>query len=397
MVGSHIILESELESQLVMTASQQGMDLADSARRDEMRRDLLDQMVSDRLMLIQAERDTAISVSDAEVERELEEHITRIQSQFPSPEDFYKQLAAEGLTLAELRRRYRTEVRNQLLKQKLIQSRVRDVEVSAPEVDAFYERFRDSLPQQVAGVHLWTILHPVVLSDATIDSITRFAESLRDSITAGTPFEDLARRYSADGSASSGGDLGWFGKGVMVPEFERAAFGLAKGEVSGVVKTQFGLHIIKSLDRDGGRVHAEHILLRIRYSPEDLEHALSEARAIRDRLVAGEDFGALAKQFSIDSTTASSGGDLGWIALSSLPENFAAGIGTLPAGSFPDPIAADEGIHVLKIVDRRDDRPYDLELDRKDLTEMARREKTGRTVEEWVQRLRQDYYVDVRL
>ena len=396
-VGSHIILESELESQLAMTASQQGMDLSDPARRDEMKRDLLDQMVNDRLMLIQAERDTSISVSDNEVERELETHITRIQSQFPSPEDFYKQLAAEGLTLAELRRRYRAEVKNQLLKQKLIQSRVRDVEVSAPEVDAFYERFRDSLPNQVAGVHLWTILFPVVLSDATVDSITHFAESLRDSIAAGTSFEDLARRYSADGSASSGGDLGWFGKGVMVPDFERAAFGLAKGEVSGVVKTQFGLHLIKSLDRDGSRVHAEHILLRIRYSPMDLEHALSEARGIRDRLVAGEDFGALAKQFSVDSTTASSGGDLGWVALSSLPENFAAAIGTLPAGTFPDPVPADEGIHVLKIVERRDDRPYDLNLDRKELTEMARREKTGRKVDEWVERLRQDYYVDVRL
>lgn len=396
-VGTHIILESELESQLAMTASQQGVDLTDPARRDEMKRELLDQMVSDRLMLIQAERDTSISVSDNEVERELETHINRIQSQFPSPEDFYKQLAAEGLTLAELRRRYRQEVRNQLLKQKLISSRVRDVEVSAPEVDAFYERFRDSLPNQVAGVHLWTILIPVVLSDATVDSITRFAESLRDSIAAGTSFEDLARRYSADGSASSGGDLGWFGKGVMVSDFERAAFGLAKGEVSGVVKTQFGLHLIKSLDRDGTRVHAEHILLRIRYSPVDLEHALSDAKALRERLVAGEDFGALAKQFSVDSTTASSGGDLGWIALSSLPENFALAIGTLPAGSFPDPVPADEGIHVLKIVERRDDRPYDLNLDRKELTEMARREKTGRKVDEWVERLRQDYYVDVRL
>lgn len=396
-VGSHIILESELESQLVLTATQQQVDLTDSTRKDEMRRNLLDQMVSDRLMLIQAERDTSISVSDNEVERELEDHLRRIESQFSSPEDFYKQLAAEGLTLAELRRRYRQEVRNQLLKQKLIQSRVRDVVVSAPEVDDFFARFRDSLPQQVAAVHLWTILYPVKLSDATVDSITRFAESLRDSVAQGTSFEDLARRYSTDGSASSGGDLGWFGRGVMVPDFERAAFGLAKGEVSGVVRTQFGLHLIKSIDRDGSRVHAEHILLRLKYSPEDLEGALAAARTLKDRLVAGEDFGALAKQYSVDSTTASSGGDLGWIPLTNLPENFAAAIGTEPAGSILDPLPSDEGIHVLKVVERRDDRPYDLELDRKELTEMARREKTGRKVEAWVEKLRQDYYVDVRL
>jgi len=396
-VGPHIILESELESQLVLSATQQQVDLSVPETRDRMRRELLEQMVSDRLMLIQAERDTSIKVSDAEVERELESHLARIQSQFSSPDDFYKQLAAEGLSLAELRRRYRREVKNQLLKQKLIQSRVRDVEVSAPEVDAFFAQYRDSLPQQVAAVHLWSILYPVNVSEHTVDSMKAFAESLRDSIGAGASFEELARRYSADGSAASGGDLGWFGKGAMVPEFERAAFGLAQGEVSGVVRTQFGFHLIKSLERDGSRVHAEHILLRIRYSPEDLELAQAQAREIRNRLEAGEDFGALAKQYSVDSSTASSGGDLGWVPLSALPENFAVAIGTHPAGTLLDPVAADEGVHILKIVERRDDRPYDLELDRKDLTEMARREKTGRLVEAWVSELRRNYYVDIRL
>ena len=396
-VGPHIILESELESQLVLSATQQQVDLSVPETRDRMRRELLDQMVSDRLMLIQAERDTSIKVSDAEVERELESHLARIQSQFSSPDDFYKQLAAEGLSLAELRRRYRREVKNQLLKQKLIQSRVRDVEVSAPEVDAFFAQYRDSLPQQVAAVHLWSILYPVNVSEHTVDSMKAFAESLRDSIGAGASFEELARRYSADGSAASGGDLGWFGKGAMVPEFERAAFGLAQGEVSGVVRTQFGFHLIKSLERDGSRVHAEHILLRIRYSPEDLELAQAQAREIRNRLEAGEDFGALAKQYSVDSSTASSGGDLGWVPLSALPENFAVAIGTHPAGTLLDPVAADEGVYILRVVERRDDRPYDLELDRKDLTEMARREKTGRLVEAWVSELRRNYYVDIRL
>jgi parvulin-like peptidyl-prolyl isomerase len=83
--------------------------------------------------------------------------------------------------------------------------------------------------------------------------------------------------------------------------------------------------------------------------------------------------------------------------LSSLPENFAAAVGTYPAGTLLDPVAAEEGVHIVKIAERRDDRPYDLELDRKELTEMARREKTSRKVDEWVAQLRKDYYVDVRL
>jgi peptidyl-prolyl cis-trans isomerase SurA len=396
-VGGHIILESELQSQVVLQAQAEKVDLDSPGALAELEKRLLDQMVSDRLMLIQAERDTAIRVSDTEVERELDSHLARIQGQFPSPDDFYKQLSAEGLSLAELRRRYRREVKNQLLKQKLIQSRVREVEVSAPEVDAFFQKYQDSLPSQVAAVHLWSILYPVELSEATTDSIAKLAQSLHDSLSAGASFADLARRYSGDGSATSGGDLGWFGRGVMVPEFERAAFGLAQGEISGVVKTQFGFHIIKSLERSNDRVHAAHILLSSRYAPDDLERALAKAREICAALAAGADFGALAKQHSKDSLTATHGGDLGWIPLADLPENFALAVGTHPAGTVLDPIPAEAGIHLVKIAERRDDRPYDLELDRKDLTEMARREKTGRKVEEWVTQLRQEYYVDVRL
>jgi peptidyl-prolyl cis-trans isomerase SurA len=396
-VGHHIILDSELESQLTLAATQQQIDLSQPGLKDELRADLLDQMISDRLMLIQAERDTLITVSDPEVERELDTHLERIQSQFPSPEDFYKQLAAEGLSLPELRRRYRREVRNQLLKQRLIQSRVRDVEVSAPEVDAFYNEFKDSLPDQVAAVHLQTILIKVEVSRHTLDSVQAFASLIRDSIEAGASFADMARRYSSDGSAESGGDLGWFGRKVMVPEFERAAFGLAVGEISGPVKTQFGYHLISCLEREREKVHAAHILFRTSPAGDDQEQALAEARALRERLANGADFAALAKEFSADSATAAAGGDLGWIPLGSLPQNFAAAIGTNGAGSLLDPVPAEEGIHLIRVADRRDDRPYDLMLDRAEITEMAKREKTGRLVEEWVTELRDEIYVDVRL
>jgi len=227
--------------------------------------------------------------------------------------------------------------------------------------------------------------------------VQTFASLIRDSIEAGASFGDMARRYSSDGSAESGGDLGWFGRKVMVPEFERAAFGLAVGEISGTVKTQFGYHLIKCLARERERVHAAHILFRTSPTSVDQEEALVLAREIREQLVDGADFATLAKEHSVDSATAASGGDLGWIPLSSLPANFAAAIGTSGAGSLLEPVSAEEGIHIIKVAERRDDRPYDLELDRAEITEMARREKTGRFVEEWVMELRNEIYVDVRL
>jgi peptidyl-prolyl cis-trans isomerase SurA len=348
-------------------------------------------------MLIQAERDTSIKVSDREVEQELDTHLQRIQGQFPSPEDFYKQLSQEGLTLPELRRRYRREVRNQLLKQKLIEKRVRSIEISAPEVDAFYAVFKDSLPEQIAAVHLADILLRVTASDHTADSVRAIAQAVLDSLYAGADFGEMAQHHSDDPTGAQGGDLGWFGRGVMVPEFERAAFGLPVGEVSGLVRTQFGFHIIKSLERQGDRVHAAHILFRTLPSEADMADAMAEARKLRDSLAAGVEFAALAKRYSGDSATAAGGGDLGWIPLATLPEPFASSVGTYPGGTILDPVQAEDGIHLIKIEARRTDRPYDLELDRTEITEMAKREKTGRVVEEWVAELRDEIYVDIRL
>lgn len=396
-VGHHIILASELENQLVEYAAAERLDISVAAVRDPLETELLDQMVNDRLMLIQAERDTSIQASDHAVEDQLKDHLQRIQSQFPSPEDFYKQLAREGMTMAELKRKYRREVRDQILKNKLIDSRLRSVDISAPEVDLFYAEYKDSLPAQVAAVHLLDIRLAVELSESTIDSVKTLAQAVLDSILAGADFEAMARRYSGDPSGKGGGDLGSFGRGAMVPEFEKAAFGLAVGELSGVVQTEFGYHLIKSLGRDRGKVHAAHILFRAAPSASDIEMHMQEARDIRTRLLEGENFGSLAKEFSSDSATAAGGGDLGWIPLTVLPEPFKSSVGQYPAGTFLDPLGADDGIHIVKIQERREDRPFDLKLDRKEITEFARRHKTGVVVKDWVAELRAEIYVDIRL
>jgi len=396
-VGHQIILQSELDAQLAMQAAQAKLDLSDSAKAAEAREALLDQMVQDRLMLIEAERDTSLKVADRDVEKELDNHLARVQSQFPSPEDFYKQLAAEGLTLPELRRRYRDEVRNQLLKQKLIEKKVRTVEVSPPEVADFYQRYKDSLPDQPPMIHIAQILFPIPLSDATLDSVRAIGEVLLDSLQAGVRFAELAMRYSDDGSASSGGDLGWFGRGVMLPAFEKAAFGLASGQTSGLVQTRYGFHIIRSIERSQDRVHVAHILLRTLPSEEDLRRARAVADSVSEAIENGADFAALAKRYSIDSTTAAQGGDLGRVPVDALQEPFASAISGHPGTGLLAPVAADDGLHLIDILGREESRPYDPQKDRQALTEMARREKTGRIVEEWVKELRDKIYVEVRL
>jgi peptidyl-prolyl cis-trans isomerase SurA len=397
LVGHQIILQSDLDAQVALQSAQQRIDLEDSVRREAFTRELLDQMVQDRLMLIQAERGSALKVSDQDVDAELDEHIKRIQSQFASQEDFFKQLADEGLTVTELRRRYRSEVKNQLLKQKLIDQKLRSVAVSPPEVDEFYATYKDSLPTQPAAVHLADIVLAIDVGASTIDSVRARAQAVSDSIFAGANFEEMARRYSSDASAQSGGDLGWFGRGVMVPAFERAAFGLSVGEVSGLVQTKFGFHLIKSLERSENRVHAAHVLFRTTPTEADLAVSRERADSIWQALQSGADFSALVKQYSADSVSAAQGGDLGWVPTQSLQEPFVSTIGSEPGGTILGPVASADGIHIIKIVERREEKPYDPVTDRSALTEMARREKTGRVVEDWVRKLRDHIYVEVRL
>lgn len=397
LVGHHIILQSELDGQLALQAAQQKIDLSSPGVRSQMASELLEQMVSDRLMLIQAERDTATSVTDRDVEAELDKHMGRIQSQFSSPEEFYKQLASEGLTLPELRRRYRSEVKNQLLKQTLIEKKLRSVDISAREVDAFYAKFKDSLPPQPAAVQLADIVLPIEVSADTRDSVVLIAAAVLDSLQGGASFAAMASRYSGDATASSGGDLGWFGRGVMVPDFERAAFGLAVGELSGLVPTPFGVHILKSLERREDRVHVAHILFRTLPSASDLARVRERADSLRVALEGGADFGVLAKSYSVDSVTAAQGGELGWIPLEGLQEPFKSAVGGKETGSLLEPVENEDGMHLLRILDRRAERPFDLAADRPAITEMARREKTGRVVDDWVQELRDQIYVEVRL
>jgi peptidyl-prolyl cis-trans isomerase SurA len=396
-VDKQIILQSELETQVQLFAMQNKVDLNKAGVRDSLLSQMLDKMIQDKILLVQAERDTTISVTNKEVETALTSQIEKIKSQFASEDAFLQQLQAEGLTLKELRTQYRDEVRNQLFKEKFIQQTLEKVHISSGEVKEFYEANRDSLPEKPAGVRLAHILIGAAPSQATRDSIFQYAQLIHTKAVGGEDFAALAKTYSQDPSSGDGGDLGWFSKGTMVPEFENAAFALQPGQISDVVQTQFGFHIIKCTGKKEDKIKVSHILIRLLPSDEDLQKKLALADSLYDQIQKGADFATLAKQYSDDENTRDAGGELGWYAANDLMPGFKEALQNIELGQVSKPVNSDFGYHIIKLEERREATAIDPKEDYDTLAEMARREKTQKQLEEYIAKVSAGMYIDKRL
>ncbi|MCI0707298.1 MAG: peptidylprolyl isomerase [Ignavibacteriae bacterium] len=176
------------------------------------------------------------------------------------------------------------------------------------------------------------------------------------------PFDSLAMQYSRDQSVMMNrGDLGYFSSGRMVKEFEDAAYGMNVGEYNRVpVRTQFGYHIIKITDRRpaSGSIRVSHILRRFSPTREDSTAVSDSAQAIYKLIVGGLDFAKAAQQFSEDPTTATRGGDLGFIDRSRIPEHIAADFYSKPVGTVFEPMRFPYGYHIFKTIEKKPVLPF---------------------------------------
>ncbi len=397
-VGDEVILTSELAGQIQMAAFQ----MTDRPETEEemvaFQKRILEEMISERLFLMEAKKDTSISVRREEVEQALEEHIARIAGNFDSHDAFLEALAAEGMTLRDLERQYYKDVENNLLKQKYIQSKLYGVSVSRYEVEQFYEKFKDSIPRQPEAVKLAHILLQVRPAQAIEDSVASLAAELRQQVLDGADFATVSAQHSSFGAGANGGDLGYVERDDVVPEFARAAFRLSKGDISGVVRTEFGYHVIKCEGKRGSKLRLRHILLGVQPSAQDTASTMQLADSLMNEIRGGADFGELAKTFSSDDDSRAQGGELGWFATDKLPTDFVETVvGWKTPGELRGPIKTRFGIHILKLLDYQPEKRLNLEDDYDNVKELARQDKTGRIVDDWIAEIKAKTYLDYRL
>ena len=281
-VGKNIILQSEVENQYIQYRMQGGPEGSGS----ELRCGILEDLLFQKLMLNQAEMDS-LQVTDDEVENELSRRISELVGQVGSQEKLESYF---NKTMAEIKDELRRMVKDKMLQDQVRADILKGVAVTPAEVkDFFRKQPQDSLP--TVGTE-YEIVQIVKRPPVSIDEKLRIKDQLsqiRKRILEGESFATMAILYSEDpGSAKKGGELGFTGRGEFAPEFETAAFNLRDGEISEVIETQFGFHIIQLIERRGDNVNCRHILLTAKVPVEALEKAQNELDSVAKLIRGGE-------------------------------------------------------------------------------------------------------------
>lgn len=393
-VGDRVVLSSELTNQVQMYMLSMGdrraIDPTQAAR------DVLREMINDELILLAAKDDTSITATDAEVQAGLDEHIASLASRFPSEDAFVAQLQSEGLTKRSLEKRYRPEIRDQILKQKIINRKLSKISVSRQETDDFFARHKDSLPELPGKVRLAHILVKFKVSPKTDDSIKQLADEARLQAVEGKDFAEIAASFVPRAPGAVGGRIGFIRREEVVPEFGRAAFNLQSGEISGLVKTEYGWHIIKCFTRFRDSVDVAQILFPLAPSPGDSSLALVAADSLYKELINGADFREMAKRSSDDDSSRGIGGELPEMTFEQLRPEFLEPLGAIDTGQITAPVVSQAGYHIMKLLDRQPGRPLDPDKDFDIIRNFARQEKIERLVQQWVAELKKNVFVDIR-
>jgi len=395
-VGEEIILKSEVEEQLLFYCMQAGIEPTDSLRLAEVSEEILNRMI-DAKVVVQEARQQKITVTPEELNQAIDSAVAEVKMRMGSEERFKEEMEKEGLTEQKLREKYREELEAQLLAMKLVDKEIRSkIQVTDEDVRKFYEDRKDELPRRPPEVTLAQIvIVPEV--DSTIDRKSRAeAQEVLNAVREGQSFERLAAQYSDDPSAENGGDVGFFSRGDFEEDFETAAFALEPGEVSDLVRSRFGYHIIKLVEKRGDMAHVKHILIRATPTEEAEQEARGLATELRKRIEAGENFEDLAARFSQDTETAERGGVVGSYAVEGLAPAVRVAIKGVAVGDITEVVPMEVAYHIFKVVGKSAEREYTFEEIKGQLRELVGQEKAQNRYEKWLGGLKEKTYIEIK-
>jgi len=347
-------------------------------------------------LLIKADEDT-ITADEEQVDRTLNQQINYMIQQAGGQEKLEKYL---NQPLAKIKNNLRKEIENQLRIQMLRQKRFGDVKVSRREVEEFFKQYQDSLPRLEETVDISQILMQIKPSDESIQKAYEKIQRLKKMLEEGADFAELAKKYSEDpGSAANGGDLGFVKRGDLVKEFEEAAFALKEGEISDIVQTQFGFHLIQMVEKRGDKIRVRNILVRLQPTEEDEKRVREKLMEIREKILKGEaTFEEMALKYSDDPNVAKDKGHLGRYRVGTFKiKEFEDVIKTLKPGEISLPFKTEFGLHIVRLNDRQKPRKLSLEKDWQQIEQWAIEKKREMLYRKWVEELKKEIPIEIKV
>jgi len=394
-VNNDVVVRSELEHQVALVIPEiQGRGTSLPPRAD-LERQVLERLILKRLQLQRAEA-LGITVDDAM----LTEAVTNIAARNGMTlEELEATLEAGGVRYDD----FAADTRLELLTTRLqAQEVIKNIQVTDQEVQRFLAREASRLIERTE-VHLGHILIavPEGAPTATVEKAKAAGEDLLRRLRAGADFAQLAVQFSDGRQALEGGDLGWFPISQVPSLAETVARELDKGEVSELLRSPSGFHLIKLVDFKGSepkiltQTQARHILIRTNEIVSD-DDARIRLDQLRIRILGGDDFATLARSHSDDTGSALKGGDLGWLNPGDTVSEFEKAMAELAPGEVSEAFKTQFGWHIVQVLERRTQDTTD-EIMRVKAREAIRERKAEEAIELWLRELRDQAYVEIRL
>lgn len=398
-VDDYIILKSELERSYLDFLSRGQM------RGSNAKCQILQQLVVNKMLMAQSEIDS-IFVDDSEVNLSLDRRMSVMAQQFGGEEEIER---AYGKSIDQIRSEIFDNIKEQLTIQRMQSELSSNLKVTPSEVKRFFKNIpQDSLPYFSTEVSIAQIVKEAKPGKSQKDKVRNLMLDLRSRIEGGASFSELAKQYSQDpGSAANGGQLGFYGRGELAPEYEAAALSMQPGGISMPVETQFGIHLIQLQEKRGNNYKTRHILIAPQPNQNDYLRAENYLDSIRNLIVLDSTtFQAAAKEYSDDQLTSSAGGffqdETGAlrVAAETLDPNIFFTIDTMKIGNITKPLRfqKEDGSYAFRIIYYKDKiAPHQANLndDYQKIAAAALSQKKNARISQWFEKARGNVFIEI--
>jgi peptidyl-prolyl cis-trans isomerase SurA len=399
-VDNYIVLKSELDKAYLEYVGNGGPG------GDQTRCQFMALLLRNKLMMAKAEIDSIV-VSDDEVDANTERRMGMILTQYQGSAEELE--AKFGKSFEQIKTDLRGQIREQMVVGEMERTITKDLSVTPAEVRRFFNKIpADSLPFFSAEVEVAQIVKVAKVSDKQKEETKAELIGLRNRLLTGEDFATIAKKYSADPSVTgNGGDMGWVGRGALVPEFEAMAFKLKPNEISMPVETEYGFHVIQLLERRGNEYHARHILMSPTPSAQDIQDASKFLDSIRSVIIKDSvSFQKMAKEHSDDMQTKGSGGFFAdenggsRLSVDEIDPAVFFAIDSMKVGKISKPLtyrteAGKDAVRILFYKSRMAPHQASLKDDWSRIQAATLNQKKNKILEKWFDKARRDVFINI--